>query len=210
MLGLCGPHRTGKSTLARAFAEAHGILFVETSISKVYRDIGMDPAAECSLPERIAVQEILLETLCKQYVTARKQSMLFIADRTPIDMASYMLADVGRSATLGAPALSARVDDYVTRCLKATAEHFSAIVQVQPGLPMGEGTEPGKARPCVAYVEHLNAIQLGLLADERNLVRSYKIKREAIDMDERLKALGKAVDAALAAHSVLMGDRTVH
>ena len=46
MIGLVGSHRTGKTTLARAFAEDSGIPFVETSTAEVFRRLGYDPKVD--------------------------------------------------------------------------------------------------------------------------------------------------------------------
>lgn len=208
MIGLCGAHRTGKSTLARAFAEREGIPFVQTSISAVYQAAGLHPADECSIEQRIAIQETILETLCKQYVQARKLSSLFIADRTPIDIASYMLADVGRQATAENRELGDLLTDYTDRCLKLAGEHFAVVVQVQPGLPLQAAELKGAM--CPAYIEHLNTVQIGLMADERSRVRSYAIPRSVTDLDARVGALTKAAEAALASHKVLSQSLTIH
>ena len=67
MIGLSGAHRTGKSSLARAFAEKHGIPFVETSASQVFKDLGVDPAATHDFSTRLTVQEEILKRFDAMY-----------------------------------------------------------------------------------------------------------------------------------------------
>lgn len=208
MIGLCGPHRVGKSSLAKVFAEKAGMLYVETSISEVFQKMGLDPRAEYPVEQRLMIQEVILGALCLQYRKARAVSKVFIADRTPIDMASYMLADVARSTVADQPEVAKLVNAYVDRCLAATAEHFAVVVQIQPGIKVVDA--PGKAPPCLAYIEHLNALQLGLLADERNKVARFAMPRGVLTMDDRVSALGNAVGGAIEAAHAIKKHCTVH
>jgi len=43
-LGLCGAHRTGKTTLAIAISSLLNIPFVRTTTSQVFAQLGLDPA----------------------------------------------------------------------------------------------------------------------------------------------------------------------
>lgn len=208
MIGLCGPHRVGKSSLAKAFAEMAGMLYVETSISEVFQKMGLDPRAEYPIEQRLMIQEVILGALCLQYRKARAVSKVFIADRTPIDMASYMLADVARSTVADQPGVAKLVNAYVDRCFAATVEHFAVVVQIQPGIKVVDA--PGKAPPCPAYIEHLNALQLGLLADERNKVVRFAMPRVVLTMDDRVSALGNAVGSAVEAAHAIKKHCTVH
>lgn len=209
MIGLTGPNGAGKSTLAQAFAQAEGIPFVATSASKVFRHMGLDPGLEYPFGIRLLVQEMLLRVFERQYERASRKSPLFIADRTPIDLASYLLADVQRTALTASPELALRATDYVNKCFSSAARFFSTIVQVQPGVQTPLVRE-GKAPSCPAYQEHLNAIQIGLLCDERNLSRRYVLPRSITDIDKRIKAVQAAVSTAFEAHDQLKASRTWH
>lgn len=209
MIGLCGANGTGKSTLAQAFAQEQDIPFVATSASEVFRKLDLDPAADYPLDIRLAVQEAILSTFEAQYAAATKLSPLWIADRTPIDLASYMIADVQRRSLVEEPELAAKVNDYVARCLKSASRHFSVIMLVQPGIKV-EMNREGKAPSCAAYMEHLNSIQLGLLCDERSSIRRYSLPRSIITPQGRMQALVRAVAGAIEAEKVLRKSRTVH
>ena len=207
MLGLSGCHRSGKSTLAREYAKRNDILFVETSVSEVFRQLGLDPRKTYEVDHRLMIQEAVLATLTRQYKEASKKSRLFIADRTPIDMASYMLADVTGSASPG-EAMAMLINDYVRRCLEVTMENFAVVVLVQPGIPIVDA--PGKAAPCSAYMEHLNMIQRGLMADERFECQRFVIPRKTTDLQKRLGSLDSAFSAAYEAAEAIKKSAQLH
>ena len=184
MLGLCGGHRVGKSTLARAFAEKSGLTFIETSASSVFKEMGLDPAQTYDFTTRLSVQEQILETFEGIY-SHHATGGLCVTDRTPIDLMAYTLAEaVGDS-------VSAQDQDrfakYVERCIEVTNRRFCALVVVQPGIPLVH--ENGKAALNVAYIEHLNSIILGLSIDERVNVSHFYIPRYMTDINERVAAV---------------------
>lgn len=209
MIGLSGANGTGKSTLAQAFAQEQEIPFVATSASEVFKRLGLDPAANYPIEVRLMVQEAILTAFEAQYAAATKLSPLWIADRTPIDLASYLLADVQRGNLVDTPELAAHVNDYVARCLKAAARHFSIIMLVQPGIEVPMNRE-GKAPSCTAYMEHLNTIQLGLLCDERNSTRRFSLPRNIVSLEARMQALRRSVATAIETEKVLRKSRLVH
>jgi predicted ATPase len=199
MLGLTGSHRTGKTTLAMRFAQKHDLLFVKTSTSEVFARIGKDPKVEYPIDERVAIQEVILMALEAQYAEANRlvKGGLFIADRTPIDLAAYMLADLRRSTLVESPALAQIVNGYVHRCLQASSRWFSMIALVQPGIALVE--EPGKAPACPAFMEHMNVLQAGLLHDERLSCMRSTIPRLVTGIDQRVQHLELIYHAALEA-----------
>lgn len=207
MLGLCGSHRSGKSTLAREFAQRNDILFVETTVSQVFRDLGLDPSKTYEVDDRLMIQELILQTLTRQYREARKKSTLFIADRTPLDFAAYTLADITGNAC-PTESVARLVNDYVQRCIDATMEHFSMVVLVQPGIPVVEA--PGKARSCPAYMEHFNTLARGLLADERVGCQRFVIPKTTLDLEARLEALDKCCGIALVAAEAIKKSSLLH
>lgn len=195
MIGLSGPNGTGKTTLANAFAKAQGVTCVETSASAVFKRMGLDPKADYPFEMRLAIQEMLLGVFCQQYRTAAKNGALFITDRTPIDLASYLLADVQRGTMYGNDNINKATVKYVEDCLAAATRYFSGIMLVQPGIDIGE--RAGKAPQCPSYMTHLNALQLGLLCDERYLGRVKVIRRHTTDLQDRLGLLTTFVGEVL-------------
>jgi len=204
-LALVGAHRTGKSTLARAFAQTHDIPFVQTGATEVFKALGLDPKAEYPIAERIAIQTSILSAFEAQWLDAMSRSTFFISDRSPIDLASYLLADVTRQTLAGQPAVAEAVNYYVQRCLESANRFFATIVLVQPGIQLVE--EEGKAPACPAYMEHLNALQLGLLTDSRLQARNYVIRRECLDLEVRVQCLGNCLRAAQDKHYEVVGRK---
>jgi hypothetical protein len=93
---------------------------VQTSTSGVFEQLGCDPKAEYSIEKRLMIQEVVLSTMERQYRKAREKGQLFIADRTPIDAASYMLSEVHRTA-IDSPEVSRLVND----CAVHFAQHVA-------------------------------------------------------------------------------------
>lgn len=208
-IGLAGAQRVGKTTLAQEFAKAHDIPLVQTSASEVFRRMGYDPKVEYPFEARLIIQEMLLGVFESQYKKARQQSPFFITDRTPIDLAAYLLADVQRSTLVNRIEAAAATENYVRRCLQMASSYFSLIVLVQPGIPVVESE--GKAPGCPAFMEHMNALQMGLLCDDRTLFRKFQMPRKTIKLDDRLASLNVAVDSVLrAAGGLAKEGETLH
>jgi len=191
MIGLAGAHRVGKTTLAREFAKKHGLEFVQTSASQVFKDMGLDPAATHDFATRLAVQEEILNRFDALYAQHTRAD-LAIADRTPLDMLAYTLADAIQNAV---PAgLQGRFDSYIHRCFEVTNRRFAVLLVIQPGIELV--AEEGKAAINSAYIEHLNSIVLGLSVDERVKAAHFYIPRYMTSLEERIGALEFAVSRA--------------
>lgn len=188
LTGLCGAHRTGKTSLARAYAEKHGIAFLETSVSAIFKEMGLDPAASFDFSTRLMIQETILDRLDALYGTVEPGAPA-IVDRTPIDLVGYTMADAVGHAV--GPADQGRFAKYVERCFDVINRRFATLVLVQPGIPLKE--EEGKAVVNQAYIEHLNSLMLGLTVDERIKCSHFYIMRNLTDMDDRILALESAV-----------------
>lgn len=187
MITLAGSHRTGKTTLARAYAQKHGLIFVETSGSAVFRELGLDPAKTYDFPTRLTVQERILDVFDEIY--AKHVTDNSITDRSPLDMMAYTLAEaVGE--TVGASE-QVRLKAYMAKCFEVINKRFSTIIVVQPGIDLV--IEEGKAALNDAYIEHLNGLVLGLSVDERVKVPHFYLPRYMTNLAERLNAVEFAV-----------------
>ena len=58
-------------------------------------------------------------------------------------------------------------------------------------------------------MEHLNALQLGLLTDVRLEARNYTIRRSCVDIDLRVQALENCLRAAMDTHYHAIGKRVM-
>ncbi|CAN8140031.1 AAA family ATPase [uncultured Thiomicrorhabdus sp.] len=183
MIGILGSHRVGKTTLAAHFASHEPTYdFMQTSTSKVFRDLGLDPKQQLCFEERLMVQEKVLEQAEQFYKTNDSYAIL---DRTPIDYASYLLSEAFAHNTHGE--LDSRVIDYVKRCIDLANKYFGVIVLLQPGISSPD--EEGKAKVSPAYQEHLNALSLGILMDERVNVFKAVIPRDVVNLEARHESL---------------------
>lgn len=195
--GLLGAHRTGKTTLAKAFSAATEIPFVQTSTSEIMKQHDMDPKKDYSMVERLWIQNKILDALDQTY---REAPRTFITDRTPLDAAAYLLADVTREGSC----FDHKVEEYVQRCIAMTNEHFSTLVLVQPAIPLVD--EPGKAPANPAYIEHINQIAQGLANDERVLSKYFFIPRRHTDLDARVACVKFAINRAREKHGIETED----
>lgn len=182
MIGLAGSHRTGKTTLARAYAQAYKIPLVETSSSEVFRELGYDPQADYPFHVRMFLQYKILENAERAY---RKGGHIFITDRTPIDMMAYAMADVQRGNVDAA--MSNAIMEYIIKCYEVTNAHFSMICVVQPGIPLVE--DPTKAPANLAYMEHISALVKGMSNNEMLRVSKFIMKRNTLTLEDRLSTL---------------------
>lgn len=187
LLGLMGGHRVGKTTLANAWAERTGAIFMETSVSDIFAELGLRPADALDFTTRLSVQEIILARLDALYGSLHPM-IPGVTDRTPLDLLAYTMAEaIGNRVS---EADQERFAVYTRRCFEVTNRRFSTIVLVQPGVPLQPAA--GKAALNVAYIEHLNSLMLGLSVDQRVQCSNYYIQRQLIDLDSRLNALRSA------------------
>lgn len=187
-VALVGAHRTGKTTLARAFADKRGIPFVETSVSAIWRELGYDPAVTYDFETRLTVQEEILRRVDAIY--AKHTGLEFITDRSPLDMAAYTLADaIGDRVP---EHCQERLAKYVNDCFEVTNRRFGLVLLIQPGIRLVY--EDGKAAVNAGYIEHLNSLILGLTVDERLTCGHFYVPRPVLELDRRIAALENCVD----------------
>ncbi len=174
-VGLCGSHRTGKTTTAKKLAHDNDIPFVETTTSAVFAEHGLKPSSPMDFSTRLWIQDKVLAAAEEIWAQHRQ----FITDRTPLDMLAYTLGDIQGRTQVEFAAL----EHYVERCFAATNQYFGHLCVVQPGIPLIAA--PGKAALNDAYIEHLNTLVLGLCLDERQQVPFAVMPRNCIAITER-------------------------
>lgn len=184
MIGIAGAHRTGKSTLAQEFADRYDCDFLETSVSSVFEEMGLDPAVTYDFATRLKVQRAILKHLDRVYGQA-EDDLNTVTDRTPLDLLLYTYADVQNDNLTDEDA--AALEQYTIDCIEVLNRRFNMVMIVQPGIKLVPA--PGKASLNTAYIEHLNLLALGLMSDERIKIRVAYIPREMTDLDERCEAM---------------------
>ena len=176
-LGLCGAHRTGKTTLAIALSSQLNIPFVRTTTSQVFADLGLDPAEPMDFKTRLFVQNHVLDAA---ELVWRSSASPFVSDRTPIDMIAYTLGDIQGKTEVDFDLLS----QYIDRCFASTNQFFQNLAIIQPGIPLVY--EQGKAALNAAYIEHINILVIGLCNDSRLKANVFCNARDAITLDLRI------------------------
>ncbi len=200
-IGFVGAHRTGKTTLARAVAEALGLEVAESQVSAIARNYGflMDNDRR-DRPEFFEMQKHILRHL-ESNVRGRDA---FVADRTPLDAAAYLIADV--QANTGSEQWQDEVLQYVDSAVRMTEDLFDVVILVPPAIdfdPMD-----GKPGANLAYQEHHHLICRGLHADlDQDKVAVGRILRENLDLGDRTSAVVDFVrnaERAAARHQMLV------
>lgn len=186
MHGLSGAQRTGKSTLAKKYAETYGIPYLQTSASGTFDRLGFSPKLDYPLPVRLEIQNEILKDLSAQY---KAGGIIWITDRTPIDLMAYMLADVQRQNVSQED--GKRIVDYMERCYEVLNRHFTTITIVQPGIPLTEAATSAPAN--IGYMEHINALALGLAASEKVKIAHFHFERWLTDLDQRVIGLNNVI-----------------
>lgn len=179
LYGLCGSSGTGKTTLAKAVAESLCIEFMPTSITASAKKHGFDAVGLMTTSQRIALQWCLLHDHLEMLEKAPRP---LIVDRTPIDMLSYMLAEVDMFSHMRlTPEQILDIENYKEACLKATARFYDHVF-VTCQLPTYEisSTRPAANR---AYQTHSQLLMEGALYSIDGLV-NFSVMRTA-DPDER-------------------------
>ena len=183
-LGLCGAHRTGKTTLAIAISSHLNIPFVRTTTSQVFAKLGLDPAEPMDFKTRLFVQHHVLEAAEQVW---QNSVTPFISDRTPIDMIAYTLGDIQGKTEVDADLLN----QYIDRCFASTNQFFQNLAIIQPGIPLIY--EEGKAALNAAYIEHINVLVIGLCNDSRLEADVFCNERSAIALDTRIRNILESV-----------------
>jgi AAA domain len=176
-LGLCGAHRTGKTTLAIAIASHFNIPFVRTTTSQVFAQLGLDPAEPMDFKTRLFVQNHVLDAAEQIWQSSANP---FISDRTPIDMIAYTLGDIQGKTDVDIDLLN----QYLDRCFASTNQFFQNLAIIQPGIPLVY--EEGKAALNAAYIEHINVLVIGLCSDRRLNTNVFCNARDVVNLELRI------------------------
>jgi len=179
-IGLCGAHRTGKSTLARLFSEVNGVPMIASSVSAIALRYNFDmDHHRRDEPAFREMQNVILDTLEKSF----RGQPEFVSDRTPLDAAAYLLADM--QASTGSPLFQENVLRYVDRAVQLTNELFDVVILVPPGISF-EAAD-GKPGANLAYQEHHHLIVRGLTGELS--IPNGELARDNLNLDDRLDSV---------------------
>lgn len=158
-----------------------------TSASSVFGELGYDPQQNYPIEIRLNIQEAILKSFSKQYVSIGERA--FIADRTPIDLMAYTLADIGREALPND--VEERLKKYVSDCFGLCNLHFSTLILLQAGIALV--ADPSKAPISFGYSEHIAQLVMGLTLDERVTACHSYIPKRITDLEERVLCVRNTV-----------------
>ncbi|MET2951275.1 AAA family ATPase [Vibrio owensii] len=184
-IGLSGTHRTGKTALANELSERLEIPFVRTSTSELFREEGLDPSKKLTMDNRIYMQNRILDRALEQW----SEHTCFVTDRTPIDMAAYLLMDY--CPFTATEFQKHQIIDYVTRCINATNSQFSSLVLVPLAIPIEESELKGVIDP--VYMSKHEQLIRGFFVDPDLTPACYTLDRKTIDFEERMDAVMRTV-----------------
>lgn len=157
-IAFCGAHGTGKTTLAIALEKKLGIPYIPIDASDVFLQCKFHPSDKLDIRNRLFVQQKILEKAEGIWFDVDEPS--FICDRTPLDMAAYLLADIGNGEL--DQRTQTEVMDYLADCFNVTIQCFDKIVLVPPAIAFVE--REYKAAINEPLIFELHALLLGMLA----------------------------------------------
>lgn len=153
MFALSGPHRSGKSTLAKAVSEKLDIPYIDADVASVFRDQGLSAKDKLPFSRRLEIQGKILEHLDVKMALAKTSSYqgVFIIDRSPYDVLGYTMADVQRD-TLDDPMRHEMVRQ-VRLAQRIVASTLLGVITV-PSFP-NPPEDDKSAQACPFYMDHV-------------------------------------------------------
>lgn len=193
LVGLAGTHCTGKTTLAKTVADEFGYGFIRTSISDVLKGLGKDPAKTMTIRERIDAQMAILDALDSEWNRAvMNPDMIWIADRTPIDLMAYAAGDVSPYNRM--TEAEAEAFELCQRAVESACRKFDLTIMMQMGIPVVEDPQ-GKLRAsqCPVYRKKLEVLIRGF--GDEHMSNFYIMDKNCVDLYERVKKVSDLVKA---------------
>lgn len=198
LIGFCGAHRTGKTTLAKAFAQRNGFEYIDACVSQVLKKAGYDPSKLQTLliKDFLEAQKLVLHHITEvAKLCAQDPDKTYVMDRTPLDALAYFRAYFNGAFfydlknVRGGELFHEIYAGYVNSAYDACCRYYAAILMIQPGIPIV--AEEGKALADSTFIEHINMLMIGDLDTlcavyESNAPLCDLMPRETIDLNERL------------------------
>lgn len=193
--GLAGAHRTGKTTVARKLAEFNDCPLIQVSLSGLASDMGIKIGLDMPWKDRVRFQEEAFYLMLDAYEQGEGQ--LFITDRTPLDLAAYVIT--AWHPSFADKAMTDWANDYVKRCMEASNAWLFQIGIVQPGIPWADAEQKGEN--IEFYRENLNTAIMGLAYGEWCKSPVFTLRRGTLDLDARTELLTRAYSESISQYS---------
>lgn len=191
MIGLLGAHRTGKSTLMYEFVKKHPTVKATTfNVGALQKELGFNSnKQDYPFDVLMQIQEHLilrfeqhLEGLEKIDAVLRQESM-YISDRTPLDLIGYTMIHANGNLS---KVQSDWLIDYVDKCIQLTNKYYDKLILIQPGIRPVKDNDTS-AEPILGFMEHLNAIYLSYMIDNRVTPQKLIMPRDLLDLQQRVE-----------------------
>lgn len=199
-IGFVGAHRTGKTTLAKAIAEELDLQPILSGTSAIVAEHGFNMGADNRFfHERgYAMQEAIVQALYDGQVGDR-----FVADRTPIDAAAYLLAD----AIAPAGGRSEEAISYVETATRETFKRFDLLVLVPPAIQFE--ARPDKPPLNATYQLHHHMLCRAMLLEKHEwLAHAVELPWEVTALKERVTFVKAHVREAAANRKLRLATNT--
>lgn len=178
-IALFGAHRTGKTSLAKEFAEATRIPFIQSTVSKDMKNLNVETDTAFEMQKRLETQEKIFES----YKNLMSDKVALVTDRSPLDFALYTILEVSNNFPNDVELIS-RYQNYLDSCIQESKK-FDKIYLLQPGIEIVK--EGGKGNSVKPVIDKLNLIALGLASKlETNIVI---IPEHILNLSQRVEFL---------------------
>lgn len=191
-IALCGAQGTGKTTLAKAFAEFTGADFIASKASEIYRKRGFTvktDIARLSFEERINIQNEILDVHLEDI---SKSNNHWISDRCALDFLSYTSL---YTLTNTDPDIEEMLTAYTNKCFAVSNQNYNILMLIQPGIPYVE--TDNRPPPSVNAQEVYNNNIIGMMNNPKLETFKTIVPRYCTDMTLRLKCLENAISRGL-------------
>lgn len=161
LYGICGSHRSGKTTLAQMLADELGIEFHRTQTTETARKYGFDPVGPMTLRERIGMQILLLGEHIEMLESTPRP---LIVDRTPIDFLAYTMCEFHmQSHKLTDPDVMQSAVEFAEACKAATTLYYDHLYYLEPLSFYTPDKTKATPEPNPAFQQHFGYVMKGAL-----------------------------------------------
>lgn len=175
MIGICGCHRTGKTTLAKAMSRCvseERYVPVEMKTASLLKDLGVTMKTKLKFEERLNVQDLLLKKYEEEYKwmsedeeiirTTRDRNFAYVVDRTPIDVAAYLLAESNfQTATNISQSAVEQFKNFMSRHISVTSKYIDMLVYVPIAINVVEENDKAPCNPI--FMRHIDFLIQGMI-----------------------------------------------
>ena len=220
VIGLAGAHRVGKSSICEKMESDYVGLYryASTDLTSVLEKHKVTAVELQKRPihEFLKIQHDILNQIIKTIQDCRKQSGVFVVDRTPIDALAYLWSNFNATdfeslyfnrtdSKENIQKIYDEIELQKKMAYEACQDDLAMIFLIQPGIEIVE--KKGKALPDKHYQEQLNRFMLADLfsvqedLDYTQNGRGYKwchvIPKDMTNLDKRVLFIDKRFTAKI-------------